>query len=57
MAKTKKQGWINLYKYPDTRTFVDGTYSSKEEAIDRFDHSSLTGRYIDTIQIEWEEEV
>ena len=55
--KVKKQGWINLYKYPDTRTFVDGTYSSKEEAIDKFYHSSLTGRYIDTIQIEWEEEV
>lgn len=52
MKPVKKEGWINIYKAPDTNNIYSSSnvYNTKEKAIkDRSEH------YIDTIKIEWEE--
>ena len=56
MAKTKKKGWINICKYlPDGQYITDGPHLTKSLA--DFWKPKCSGKYITTIQIEWEEEV
>ena len=55
MKPTKKEGWINIYKYEsEDRCTYRGCaiYASKQNAIDEIMPSHS---YIDTIKIEWEE--
>ena len=50
--KTKKVGWINLYKDADGDTVMGDLYETKEEAL----VNRTTGlTYLSTPKIEWEE--
>ena len=55
-TKTKKKGWIHICKYlPEGQYVTDGPYYTKQLA--DFWKPKCSGKYIDTIEIEWEEEV
>ncbi len=47
--KTKKEGWINIYKADDY--YLQSIYKTKEEAFKQ----RAVSLYLDTIRIEWEE--
>lgn len=52
-APTKREGWINVYRYEDdTRTIGCLFKSEKEAKLHKYDRASV---YIKTIKIEWEE--
>ena len=55
MAKTKKKGWINIYK---TRKGVPYTHDAVfcDERLAE-DFGKIDKNYFTTIKIEWEEEV
>ena len=54
--KVKKQGWINIHKWPlrEDRS-ANGVYNSREEAMQWADYDKIKYPCVDTIQIEWEE--
>ena len=54
---TKKKEWFNIYRRIDTEGeyyFIDGPWRSKEKALGYIDKEQ---EYINTIRIEWEEEL
>ena len=52
-APTKREGWINVYKFEDDKRTIGCLFESKEEAnLHKYDRAS---EYIKTIKIEWEE--
>ena len=51
--KVKKTGWVNIYR-PTSSAWIGYIYETKEEARSNFSESDRT--YIDSIQIEWEED-
>ena len=56
--KVKKQGWINIHKWPLTGDrSANGVYNSREEALQWIDYDKDKYPGLDTIQIEWEEEI
>jgi len=50
IVKTKKEGWINIYRTNLTQYMVE-VYKTKEDA----NKKKCINFYIDTIKIEWEE--
>lgn len=54
MSSTKKKGWINVYKYPESHEKFSYTatqiYNSEKEA-----RESQVINWVSTIEIEWEE--
>ncbi len=53
--KVKRQGWIAIVNIPNRGPISYGVYDKKQDAID--EGQMEYGKYIDAIQIEWEEEV
>ena len=52
-APTKREGWINVYKFEDDARTIGCLFKSEEEAnFHKYDKASV---YIKTIKIEWEE--
>ena len=52
-TSTKREGWINVYKYEDDTRTIGCLFKSEEEAnLHKYDRASV---YIKTIKIEWEE--
>ena len=52
-APTKREGWINVYKFEDDKRTIGCLFESEEEAnLHKYDRASV---YIKTIKIEWEE--
>ena len=56
--KVKKQGWINIHKWPTgSERSTGGIYDSQKEAIEATEGTETDCPRVATIQIEWEEEV
>ena len=56
--KVKKQGWINIHKWPTgSERSTGGIYDSRKEAIEATEGTETDCPRVATIQIEWEEEV
>lgn len=55
MASVKREGWVNLYTYPCGATATDQCtlYPSEKEA--RSQIRKVSGVYIATVKIEWED--
>ena len=52
-AHTKREGWINVYRFKDDTRTIGCLFESEEEAnLHKYDRASV---YIKTIKIEWEE--
>lgn len=52
-ATTKREGWINIYKFEDDERTIGCLFKSEEEAnLHKYDRAHI---YIKTIKIEWEE--
>lgn len=52
-APTKKEGWVNIYKFEDDARTIGCLFKSEEEAnLHKYDRAHI---YIKTIKIEWEE--
>ena len=52
-ASTKREGWINVYKFEDDIRIIGCLFESEEEAnLHKYDRASV---YIKTTKIEWEE--
>ena len=52
-TSTKREGWINIYKFEDDERAIGCLFKSEEEAnLHKYDRASV---YIKTIKIEWEE--
>lgn len=53
-ASERYEGWINLYKCPNSVGFyVSNPFSSEEEAVKA---GKTSHKYLKTVKIEWEEE-
>lgn len=50
-----KHGWVNLYRTEQGFVIFGSVYDTKEDALDELEKVDNC-KYIDTIQIEWEEE-
>ena len=56
--KVKKQGWINIHKWPkEDDRYTGGIYESQEEAMEWSNYDEIECPCVSTIQIEWEEEI
>ena len=52
-TSTKREGWINVYKFEDDERTIGCLFKSEKEAnLHKYDRAS---EYIKTIKIEWEE--
>ena len=52
-TSTKREGWINVYRFKDDTRTIGCLFESEEEAnLHKYDKAS---EYIKTIKIEWEE--
>ena len=51
-----KHGWVNLYRSEQGFVIFGSVYDTKEDALDKLEKTYDICKYIDTIQIEWEEE-
>ena len=52
-APTKREGWVNLYRFEDDTRTIGCLFKSEEEAKNhKYDKKSI---YIKTIKVEWEE--
>ena len=52
-TSTKREGWINIYRFEDDERTIGCLFKSEEEAnLHKYDRASI---YIKTIKIEWEE--
>ena len=53
LIPTKKEGWINVYRFKDDTRTIGCLFKSEDEAnLHKYDRAS---EYIKTIKIEWEE--
>ena len=50
--KTKKEGWVNLYRADEELPVLGHLYNTEEEA---FENKSSASVYMTTVKIEWEE--
>ena len=50
-----KKGFVNLYRTEKGMIIFGNVRETKEEALDELEKAANTCKYIDTIQIEWEE--
>lgn len=50
--KTKKEGWVNLYRADEELLVLGHLYNTEEEA---FENKSSASVYMTTVKIEWEE--
>ena len=51
-----KKGWVNLYRWEVGRILFGDIFVTKEDALSEIEKIHKSRKYIDTIQIEWEEE-
>ena len=51
-----KHGWVNLYRLERGFLVFGSVFDTKEDALDELKRTDSACKYIDTIQIEWEEE-
>lgn len=51
-----KHGWVNLYRLERGFLVFGNVFDTKEDALDELERTDSNCKYIDTIQIEWEEE-
>ena len=50
-----KHGWVNLYRLERGFLVFGSVFDTKEDALDELKRTDSACKYIDTIQIEWEE--
>ena len=50
-----KHGWVNLYRLEQGFLVFGSVFDIKEDALDELEKTDSACKYIDTIQIEWEE--